>query len=233
MNVLVAVDEKDIRNLIKLNLALAGYVVFDVKDGEEAYEVIKKEDINLAVLDVMMSGLDSYKLLHKIREISNLSVIFLTTRCDEIYKILGLGIGADDYLIKPFSMSELIERISTQLRRNDKCTDQQQKELTHITYGVLVLDLDDYCVYKEKKKLLLNAKEFKLLRYLMENPTRVFTKKQLYFAVWEENVYFDDNTIMVHISHIRNKIEKDPKNPKYIITIRGMGYKFQNPDKEG
>jgi DNA-binding response OmpR family regulator len=141
-------------------------------------------------------------------------------------KLLGLGIGADDYLVKPFSMAELLARVGAQLRRNHEYLAQKPKASSSIAYGGLILDMESCSVYKDNILVELNAKEYMLLKYLMENPARVFTKKQLYRAVWDEDAYFDDNTIMVHISHIRNKIETDPRNPEFIKTIRGIGYKF-------
>ncbi len=226
MKILIAEDEKDIRNLLKLQLEMEGYTVFTVKDGMEALEFIQNETIDLAILDVMMPRLDGFNLLRKIRQTSNMPVIFLTARGDEMDKILGLGLGADDYLAKPFSMAELLARVSAQLRRSLEYSFQKSQVLSKIKYGNVCLDKDACCVYKDDKLVALNAKEYMLLKYLMENSERVFTKKQLYKAVWKEDAYYDDNTIMVHISHIRNKIETDPRNPQYIKTIRGIGYKF-------
>ena len=226
MNVLIAEDEKDIRNLLKLQLEQEGYSVFAAKDGLEALEIIQNKTIDLAVLDVMMPRLDGFNLLRKIRLTSNLPVIFLTARGDDMDKILGLGIGADDYLVKPFSMAELLARVGAQLRRNLEYSSHKPQAFSKMEFGSLCLDKDACCVYKDEVLVELNAKEYLLLKYLMENPERVFTKKQLYMAVWNEDVYYDDNTIMVHISHLRTKLETDPKNPDYIKTIRGIGYKF-------
>ncbi len=226
LNILVAEDEKDIRNLLKLNLEQEGYCVFASSDGIEALEVLQNNEIDLAILDVMMPRLDGFNLLRKIRLTSNLPVIFLTARGDDMDKILGLGIGADDYLVKPFSMVELVARVAAQLRRNLEYASPNLKSVTKIECGSLCLDMDACCVYKDDVLVTLNAKEYLLLKYLMQNMEKVFTKKQLYKAVWDEDLYYDDNTIMVHISHIRNKIETDPKNSEYIKTIRGIGYKF-------
>lgn len=227
LNILIAEDENDIRNLLKLSLEQEGYTVLAAKDGLEALDIIKNNSVDLAVLDVMMPRLDGFNLLRRIREISKLPVIFLTARGDDMDKVLGLGIGADDYLVKPFSMAELIARIGSQLRRNYEYSSCKQEVSSKIVYGSLVLDRDSCCVYKDGLPVELNAKEYKLLKYLMENPSRVFTKKQLYKEVWDEDIYYDENTIMVHMSHIRNKVETDPKNPEYIKTVRGIGYKFQ------
>ena len=231
MNVLIAEDENDIRNLIKLQLEQEGYSVFAAADGIEALEIIRNKAIDLAVLDVMMPRLDGFNLLRKIRQTSNMPVIFLTARGEDMDKILGLGIGADDYLVKPFSMAELLARVSAQLRRNHEYSFQKPQAVSQIEFGSLCLDKYACCVYIEDVPVELNAKEYMLLKHLMENPERVFTKKQLYKAVWDEDVYYDDNTIMVHISHIRNKIEADPRNPEYIKTIRGIGYKFHKQNE--
>ena len=227
MNILIAEDEKDIRNLLQLQLEQEGYSIYAAKDGMEALEILQNTAIDLAVLDVMMPRLDGFNLLRKIRQTSNLPVIFLTARGEDMDKVLGLGIGADDYLVKPFSMAELLARVGAQLRRNLEYSTLKPQGSSKIEYGSLCLDKDACCVHIDDRHVEMNAKEYLLLKYLMENPERVFTKKQLYRAVWDEAVYYDDNTIMVHISHIRNKIESDPKNPKYIITIRGIGYKFR------
>ena len=229
MNILVAEDEVDIRSLIKLNLEQEGYSVYTVSNGIAALELIEKESVDLAVLDVMMPRLDGFNLLRKIREFSTIPVIFLTARGDEMDKILGLGLGADDYLVKPFAMGELIARIGAQLRRSLKYHAEKKETCIQFTYGDLVLDTKGCCLYKKGLSIELNAKEYLLLKHFMENPGRVFTKKQLYRAVWDEEAYFDDNTIMVHISHLRTKIEPDQKHPTYIRTIRGIGYKFQLP----
>lgn len=233
MNILVAEDEKDIRNLLNLTLEQEGYSVFAAKDGMEALEIVSKEKIDLALLDVMMPRLDGFNLLRKIRETKNFPVIFLTARGEDMDKILGLGIGADDYLVKPFSMAELLARIGAQIRRSQMYAFNEPKNSSKIAYGDLILDKDGCCVYKNQSLVELNAKEYMLLAYFMENPDKVFTKKQLYRAVWDEDIYYDDNTIMVHINHLRNKIETDVKNPDYIKTIRGIGYKFQKPNEGG
>lgn len=230
MNILIAEDETDIRNLIRINLEENDYTVFSAQNGLEAWEIIKTQEIHLAVLDVMMPGLDGFNLLRKIRTISTLPVIFLTARMDEMDKVLGLGLGADDYLVKPFSMNELIARIGAQLRRSHQYIQLKQREPTVLQYGALSIDKEACNAYKKGKPLELNTKEYKLLLFLMENPERVFTKEQLYNAVWDDNYYYDDNTIMVHISHLRNKIETDPQNPEYIKTIRGLGYKLHKAE---
>jgi DNA-binding response OmpR family regulator len=226
MNILIADDEVDIRNLIKLSLEENGYTVFPAQNGREALDILTAEKIDLAILDVMMPVMDGFNLLRKIREQSTIPVIFLTARTDDMDKILGLGLGADDYISKPFSVAELIARVGAQLRRSNEYLSHAKKNSEIITYADLAIDKEKCCAFKNGEPIELGAKEYKLLLYFLENPERVFTKRQLYNAVWDEEYYFDDNTIMVHISRIRNRIEDDPQNPRYLKTVRGIGYKL-------
>jgi len=226
MNILIADDENDIRNLIKISLEENGYNVLTAQNGKEAWDILMAQDVHLAILDVMMPVMDGFNLLRKIRERSTIPVIFLTARADDMDKVLGLGLGADDYLAKPFSIAELVARVGAQLRRNHEYLSLKEKSSTIITYGNLSIDKVKCCAYKDGEPIELGAKEYKLLLYFMEHPERVFTKRQLYQAVWDEEYYFDDNTVMVHISRIRNRIEDDPQKPKYLKTIRGIGYKL-------
>ncbi len=226
MKILIADDEADIRNLIKISLEENGYTVLSAQNGKEALDLLLSEDIHLAILDVMMPIMDGFNLLRKIREYNTIPVIMLTARTDDMDKVLGLGLGADDYLSKPFSVSELIARVGAQLRRSNEYLTPREKSVTTVTYGNLSMDREKCCAFKDGKPIELGAKEYKLLLYFVENPERVFTKRQLYHAVWEEDFYYDDNTIMVHISRIRSRIEDDPQKPKYLKTIRGIGYKL-------
>lgn len=232
MNILIAEDEKDIRELIKISLENESYKVFATSNGIDALDVIQNNRIDLAILDVMMPRLDGFNMLRKMRQTSNIPVIFLTARCDEMDKVLGLGIGADDYMVKPFSITELIARVGAQIRRNNDYLKNVEQHSEEIVCGQLCLDKSACCVFLNNCPLDFNAKEYLLLKYFMENPNRVFTKKQLYRAVWDEELYYDDNTIMVHISHLRTKIEADSKNPQYIKTIKGLGYKLHKPNED-
>ncbi len=226
MNILLAEDEKDIRDLLQLHLIKVGYTPFLAKDGEEAIKLFKEEEIHLALLDVMMPKIDGFRVLQYIRETSNIPILLITARVEDEDKILGLGLGADDYIPKPFSPLEVVARIKAQLRRyNLYGANEFSGKIIKI--GDLKLDEEKYCIYKNGEELSLNAKEFKLLAYFMENPGRVFTKKQIYEAIWEDYYAEDANTIMVHISHLRDKIEDNPKDPKYIKTIRGIGYRME------
>ena len=226
MVILVADDEKDIRDLIKISLEENGYTVLTAQNGKEAWDILSAQEVHLAILDVMMPVMDGFNLLRKIREHSTLPVIFLTARTDEMDKVLGLGLGADDYLAKPFSIAELVARVGAQLRRNNEYLSPREKSGASITYGNLSIDKEKCCAFKNGEPIELGAKEYKLLLHFIEHPERVFTKRQLYQAVWGEEYYFDDNTVMVHISRIRNRIEDDPQKPEYLKTIRGIGYKL-------
>lgn len=225
MDILIAEDEQDIRNLIELHLSKEGFNIHLAKDGAEALEIFANKHIDIAILDVMMPNIDGLNVLKKIRTTSEIPVMFLTARGEDTDKILGLGMGADDYMVKPFSPIELVARVNAQLRRYYKYSSGKNKNI--ISVGDLVIDKDSCTVCKNGTALDLNAKEFKILELLMDNVGKVYTKKQLYELVWGDMYYGDDNTIMVHISHIREKIEDNPKMPKYLKTIRGIGYKME------
>jgi DNA-binding response OmpR family regulator len=203
MVILIADDEADIRNLVKITLEENGYTVLTAQNGKEAWDILRTRDVNLVILDVMMPVMDGFNLLLKIREHSTIPVMFLTARTEDMDKVLGFKLGADDYLTKPFSIAELVARVGAQLRRNNEYLSSKEKANTRITYGSLSIDKEKCCAFKDGEMIELGAKEYKLLLHFMENPERVFTKRQLYHAVWDEEYYFDDNTVMVHISRIR------------------------------
>jgi len=225
MNILIVEDEQDIRELLEIHLSKEGYKIFTAEDGVQALNLFENKDIDIALLDVMIPKIDGFNVLKKIRETSEVPVIFITAREEESDKILGLGLGADDYVIKPFSPIEIIARVNAQLRRYYKYSNKTHKTGTVI--GELMLDKESCGIYKNNIEVALNPKEYRLLEFILENPGKVYTKKQLYEIVWKDSYYGDSNTIMVHISHIREKIEDDPKNPKYLKTIRGIGYKME------
>lgn len=228
MKILVADDETDILNLMKLQLSEEGYEVFTASDGITAFHLYEKEKIDIAILDIMMPGMDGLTLLRKIRENSQIPVIFITARGEEIDRVAGLSQGADDYLVKPFGLAELSARIAVQIRHLNR---EHKKETTIYHLGETEIDFETGTIKKAGEKINLNAKEFLLLKYFIENKGKVLTKKQIYQAVWEEEYLYDDNTIMVHLSRLRNKIEKNPKEPEYLITLKGIGYKLQLPDQ--
>lgn len=233
-NILIAEDDKDLRQLLELHLIKEGFTVYAAENGLKALDIFINNEINLAILDIMMPGLDGFNLLRKIRETSEIPVMFLTARGEDPDKILGLGLGADDYMVKPFNPIELIARVHSQLRRSYKYKVALKiPDNLIIEIGDLTIDKNSYSVYKDDIQLECNGKELKLLQIFMENVGRVYTKKHLYEAVWEEPYYGDDNTIMVHISHLRDKIEDNPKTPQYIKTIRGIGYKLEDNLRSG
>jgi DNA-binding response OmpR family regulator len=224
MNILIAEDEKDLRELLKLNLKNEGYSVICAKDGREALQLFNENKIDLGIFDIMMPLLDGLNLVRRIRETSTIPIIMLTAKSEDSDKVIALGLGADDYLVKPFSMVELMARVAANLRRSQEYS--VSKIATNIQIRDLILDVNACCIIRNGCSIELNAKEYLLLKFLMENPGRVFTKKQLYNAVWQEDYLYDDNTIMVHISRIRNKIENNSQDSDYIKTVKGIGYKF-------
>ena len=225
MIILVVEDEKDIRDLVELHLNEEGFSVIKAENGLEALRLFSAQTFDLILLDIMMPKLDGFNTARKIRESSEVPIIFLTARGDDMDKVLGLGLGADDYIVKPFSPAELVARVQAQLRRYKKYVSWSREK--EITIGRLRLDKDSCLLYKDGGPISLNAKEYKIIELFMENAGKVFTKKQIYEQVWEEPFYSDDNTVMVHISYLREKMEDDPKNPAYLKTIRGIGYKLE------
>lgn len=229
--ILIADDEEEIVELISLYLESDGYEIFKAGDGLEALDILNNNLVDLAVLDIMMPKLNGYYLVKKIREKFNIPIIMLSAKSEYSDKILGLELGADDYVTKPFNPLELSARIKAQLRRyydlnkDDKNALELDKD-RYIEIGELKLDKVTCSVYKNEKEIILTSKEYKILFLLMKSSGRVYTKKQIFEYVWEENFYGDDNAIMVHISNLREKIEDNSKEPIYIKTIRGLGYKL-------
>ena len=224
MRILIAED--DIRRLLALNMKKEGYDVIECKDGIEALEAFKKQEIHLALLDIMMPNIDGITVMEEIRKLSIIPIIFITAMSRDTDKVLALGLGADDYIVKPINAIELTARVSAQLRRCYKYI-KNKEESIEIKLGELRLNKEKFEVYKNELKIDLNPKEFKILDLLMSNPGRVYTKKQIYEKVWDEQYFGDDNTLLVHLSHLREKIEENPKTPKYLKTIRGIGYKVE------
>lgn len=228
MKILIAEDEEDVCNLIKVQLELLGDQVFTATDGEEAYQIFEREKPELALLDIMMPKMDGMQLLKKIRQTSTMPVIFVTARGNEYDRVLGLGLGADDYLVKPFSLAELSARVAVQKRHLERLAPEDSQ---CISVGDLEIDFQYGSVKKNGKNITLNAKEYLILKYFLENRNKVLTKRQIYQEVWGEEYLFDDNTIMVQISHLRSKIEDDSK--QYIQTLKGIGYRFITEEPEG
>lgn len=224
MNILIAEDEQDIRNLISLHMRKEKHNVYEACDGEQALKIFQNEKIDLILLDIMMPNINGISLIQKVRAVSTIPIICITAMGNDSDKVLALGLGADDYLVKPISPIELTARVESNIRRCYKYTVQKKNVCST---GELKLFTESFELYKGDKKIELNPKEFKIVQLLITNLGKVFTKKQIYEEVWEEMYIGDSNNIMVHLSHIREKIEDDPKNPIYIKTIRGIGYKIE------
>ena len=231
-NILIVDDDKDIIDLLKLFLEMENFFVVEASNGEVALKCLEENHIDLAIVDIMMPKMDGYQLIKKIRETLQFPILILSAKSQEVDKIIGLGIGADDFITKPFSALEIIARVQAHLRRsyefNDKAVEGKEKQI-HI--GDLVLDHHSCTLYKSSESISLSATEYKILALFMEEPGRIFTKKQIFESVWSDYYCADDNTIMVHISRLREKLEDSPKNPVYIKTIRGLGYRFARKEE--
>ena len=222
--ILIADDEREIRELLRLYLEKDGYHVLEAEDGCEALSILEQEEVDMALLDIMMPKADGYKVLKKIREGSNIPVLILSAKNQDADKILGLDLGADDYLAKPFNPMEAMARINSNIRRFYSLGAKSQ-ELKQLKVKDLCLDTESCLVYKGGKPIDLTSVEYKLLRLFMENPGRVYTKQQVYENVWGEEYAIADNNIMVCISRLRAKLSED--NSAYIKTIRGLGYRME------
>ncbi|HIV91537.1 MAG TPA: response regulator transcription factor [Candidatus Eisenbergiella stercoravium] len=228
--ILIAEDDGDIVELLRLYLENSGYRVISADNGEKALERMKREHVDLALLDVMMPQMDGYELTRQIRKISNIPILILSARDQDYDRILGLNLGADDYLTKPFNPMEVAARINSNLRRfyelGSAAGDTGRTD--RITLGELCLDADAMTVTKNGEQIFLTPTEYKILLKLMRSPGRVYTKAQIYESINGEFFENDDKTMMVHVSKLREKIEDDPKNPRYIKTVRGLGYKIED-----
>ena len=224
-NILVCDDEKDIVSALKIYLMADGYQVFEAGNGREALEYLTKEDIHLVLMDIMMPEMDGITAMVKIREQSNVPVILLTAKSEDTDKILGLNIGADDYVTKPFNPVELQARVKSQLRRYMQLGGGSvRKEV--LTMGGIELDDRTKEVTLDGDKVSLTRTEYDILKMLMENPGKVFSPTQIYTQVWKDNPYGAENTVAVHIRHLREKIEYNPAEPRYLKAVWGRGYKM-------
>lgn len=228
-NVLVVEDEREIADAIEIYLVNQGYKVFKGYNGAEGLKVIEKENIHLAIVDIMMPVMDGIALTMKLREKYDFPVIMLSAKSEEMDKILGLNIGADDYVSKPFNSLELLARVNSQLRRYAKylnVVEETKEKENKIIIGGLELDIDSKELTLDGDLIKTTPIEFKILHLLMKSVGRVFSSEEIYERVWNEQAVSTD-TVMVHIRNIREKIEIDPKNPKYLKVVWGVGYKFE------
>lgn len=226
--ILVCDDDKEIVEAIDIYLAQEGYEVRKAYDGEEAIKILNQEEIDLLVIDVMMPKLDGIRATLKIREQNNLPIIILSAKSEDADKILGLNVGADDYVTKPFNPLELVARVKSQVRRYTKLGSTKHPENAQIyTVGGLSVDDDRKEVTVDGELVNLTPLEYNILLLLIKNQGKVFSINQIYESVWNEDAIGVDNTVAVHIRHIREKIEINPKDPRYLKVVWGVGYKIE------
>lgn len=224
---LIADDEKEIRDLLKTYLKRECYEVDVAVDGEDALRLFEQNHYHLVILDVMMPKIDGIEVCRRMRNHTNVPILMLTAKDLEGDKILGLSIGADDYITKPFSVNEVLARIKAMLRRFLVLgSESRSDEQSLIQFKGLTIDLKTYTVTAGGQEISLTAKEFELLKFFASNPGQVFTKTQLFRNAWSDQYIEDDNTVMVHIRRLRKKIELDPSDPQFVQTVWGIGYKF-------
>ncbi|KMP35932.1 PhoP family transcriptional regulator [Bacillus cereus] len=227
IRILIADDDQEIRNLLKIYLERELYMVDTAINGDEALQLFNQNNYNLVILDLMMPKVDGIEVCRKLRDKTNVPILMLTAKDHEVDKILGLSIGADDYITKPFSIHEVVARVKALMRRFLVLgSNINVQEKTTLTFKGLTINLNTYTVHTNKEEISLTGKELELLKFFTSSPGQVFTKTQLFRNVWDDNYIEDDNTVMVHIRKLRKKIENDPSNPKFIQTVWGIGYKF-------
>jgi phosphate regulon transcriptional regulator PhoB len=225
--ILVVEDEPDIRKLVQYNLTQERFKVLEAEDGEKALKIVQREKPNLVILDLMLpglSGLELCKILRDRPETAKLPILILTAKAGEADRVVGLEMGADDYLSKPFSPREMVARVKAILRRTDASPAPEASE----TYqkGPLKISYSTYEVFVREKLVRLTLKEFELLRFLVHNPSRVLSRDQILDRVWGGEVFVDPRTVDVHIRRLRKALEKNDRKPEWILTVRGVGYKF-------
>lgn len=226
--ILIAEDDADIIEVLKLYLENQGYRILSAEDGAAAYRLIEKEKVDLGIFDIMMPKMNGFELIRKVREKYNLPIIVLSAKKEDSDKILGLDLGADDYLVKPFNPLEVVARVKAAFRRFydlNTGTDEVREQET-LRYKELEINMQTLQLFKGGEEIKVTPTEIRILMLLMKNPGRVYTKVQIYEYLRGEYFENDENTIMVHISNLRDKIEDDPKKPEYLLTVRGLGYKL-------
>ncbi len=227
--IVIADDESEIRDLLRLYLEKDGYVVWEADNGMDALKLIRQKNISLAMLDVMMPGMDGFRVLQQIRKEKNIPVMIISAKSGDSDKILGLDMGADDYLTKPFNPLEVVARVNSNIRRFHSLgagmIQQQEEGSRQLSVRDLVLDLDSCVLYQGEEVIELTSVEFRLMQMFMESPGKVFTKQQLFEHGWDQDFVVADNNIMVCISKLRTKLSDDGNT--YIKTIRGLGYRLE------
>ena len=225
--ILVCDDDKDIVEAIDIYLTQEGYRVLKAYDGLQALEILKKEEVHLLIIDIMMPKLDGIHATLRIREESSIPIIILSAKTEDADKILGLNLGADDYVTKPFSPLELVARVKSQLRRYTKLGTMAENTENVFRTGGLVVDDDKKQVTVDGENIRLTPMEFNILCFLVRNAGKVYSIEQIYESIWNEEAIGVDNTVAVHIRHIREKIEINPKDPQYLKVVWGIGYKVE------
>mgnify|MGYP005799321781 FL=1 len=228
-HILIVEDDKEIREGVEIYLKSQGYKVFQARDGVEGLEILEREEIHLAIVDIMMPRMDGIQMTLKLREKYDLPVIMLSAKSEEVDKITGLNLGADDYVTKPFTPMELMARVNSQLRRYRKFLEKLEVKGNVHVIGGLEINEDTVEVSVDESPVKLTPLEYKILLLLAKNPGRVFSADEIYERVWQERAINTD-TVMVHVRNIREKIEVDPKNPKYLKVVWGVGYKIEKQD---
>jgi len=230
IDVLVIDDEVEIVELLTIYLRNNGFNVYGAYDGENALRNLSEKKVDIIILDIMMPKTDGFQLIKEIRKSYDIPVMFLSAKDEDMDKIYGLGLGADDYMVKPFNPMEVIARLQALLRRYKRPNQDEQKCKNGekcIKFNNYYINMESCEFFRDDYKVELTSMEYKLLLFMLLNPNRVFTKRQLYENVWEEEYCGDENIIMVYICKLRDKMENDPKNPQYIKTIRGLGYRLE------
>lgn len=225
-NVLICDDERDIVSALKIYLSSEGYNIFEAYTGKQALDIIDANDIHLVLMDIMMPELDGLSAMLKLREESNIPVILLTAKSEDTDKILGLNVGADDYITKPFNPVEVIARVKSQLRRYMQLGGTQQRQ-TSLSMDGIELDDKSKMVTVDGEEVNLTPTEFEILKLLMQHADEVMSPKDIYRSVWKDNPYGAESTVAVHIRHLREKIEINPAEPRYLKVVWGQGYKFE------
>ena len=226
-NVLICDDQPDIVNALKIYLAPEGYTLYEAFSGGEALEIVRSQDIHLVLLDIMMPVMDGITATAKIREISNVPIILLTAKSETEDKVLGLNMGADDYITKPFIPVEVLARVRSQLRRYAQLGSRPEEGDACVTLGGIALDDRTKTVTVEGEQVSLTPTEYAILHLLMTNPGTVYSTKNLYEAVWQEAALGSEGAVAVHIRHLREKIEINPSEPRYLKVVWGQGYKME------
>ena len=230
-NVLICDDQPDIVNALKIYLTPEGYNLFEAFTGQEALDIVRKNDIHLILLDVMMPVMDGITATSKIREFSNAPIILLTAKSETEDKVLGLNVGADDYITKPFVPVEVLARVRSQLRRYDRLGSKPETVDGNLTVGGVTLDDRTKSVMVDGEAVSLTPTEYAILHLLMANPGKVFSTKVLYESVWQETALGSEGAVAVHIRHLREKIEINPSEPRYLRVVWGQGYKMESDRK--